>query len=66
MSVATVANWASNFIISLTFLGLVGLLGTNGVFFIYAVVGVFSLIFVWKFIPETKGLSLEEIAEKDE
>lgn len=66
MSVATVANWASNFIISLTFLGLVGLLGTNGVFFIYAIVGVFSLIFVWKFIPETKGLSLEEIAEKDQ
>lgn len=66
MSVATVANWASNFIISLTFLGLVGLLGTNGVFFIYAIVGVFSLIFIWKFIPETKGLSLEEIAEKDQ
>lgn len=66
MSVATVANWTSNFIISLTFLGLVGLLGTNGVFFIYAIVGVFSLIFVWKFIPETKGLSLEEIAEKDQ
>lgn len=66
MSVATVANWASNFIISLTFLGLVGLLGTNGVFFIYAIVGVFSLIFVWKFIPETKGLSLEEITENEQ
>lgn len=66
MSVATVANWASNFIISLTFLGLVGLLGTNGVFFIYAIVGVFSLIFIWKFIPETKGLSLEEITENEQ
>ena len=64
MSVATVANWTSNFVISLTFLGLVSLLGTNTVFFMYAIVGVISLIFVLKLVPETKGLSLEEITKK--
>ena len=66
MSAATVANWSSNFIISLTFLSLVSLFGTNGVFFIYALIGLLSLIFVWKFVPETKGLSLEAITEKIE
>ncbi|MDN6233460.1 MAG: MFS transporter, partial [Staphylococcus simulans] len=32
-----------------------------GVFLIFAVIGVFALFFVAKYLPETRGRSLEEI-----
>jgi SP family galactose:H+ symporter-like MFS transporter len=63
MSVATIANWAANFLITLTFLTLVGVLGRAGVFWLYAVVGLFAWFFVFRLVPETKGLTLEEIEE---
>jgi MFS transporter, SP family, galactose:H+ symporter len=59
--VGTMANWTSNFIISLTFLPLIDLLGRTGAFWAYAVVGVFTLWFCWKLVPETKGKELEQI-----
>ncbi|MCD8915666.1 sugar porter family MFS transporter [Staphylococcus simulans] len=36
-------------------------LPTQGVFLIFAVIGVFAAIFVTKYLPETRGRSLEEI-----
>ncbi|MDW5562178.1 MAG: sugar porter family MFS transporter [Methanomassiliicoccus sp.] len=63
MSVATVANWGANFIITLTFLHLVELLGQSGTFWLFAAIGVVSFIFAWRLTPETKGLSLERIEE---
>lgn len=30
-------------------------------YFIYGVMGLFAAIYVWKFIPETKGKTLEDI-----
>jgi sugar porter (SP) family MFS transporter len=59
--VGTMANWTSNFIISLTFLPLINLLGRTGAFWAYAVVGVFTLWFCWKLVPETKDRDLEHI-----
>jgi sugar porter (SP) family MFS transporter len=59
--VGTMANWTSNFIISLTFLPLINLLGRTGAFWAYAVVGVFTLWFCWKLVPETKDRDLEQI-----
>ena len=61
MSLATVTNWAANFIIAATFLSLVDLIGESGVFLLYAVVALFAWLFVFKLVPETKGLSLEQI-----
>ncbi|MBI3212162.1 MAG: sugar porter family MFS transporter, partial [Simkania negevensis] len=63
MGVATCANWASNFIITLTFLNLVELLGKANTFWLYAVVGMLGLLFIWKKVPETKAKSLEEIED---
>lgn len=63
MSVATVANWTANFLITLTFLTLAGALGRAGVFWLYALVGILAWFFVLRLVPETKGLTLEEIEE---
>ncbi|WP_332449797.1 sugar porter family MFS transporter [Methanoculleus sp.] len=63
MSVATIANWAANFLITLTFLTLAGVLGRVGVFWLYALVGIVAWFFVFRLVPETKGLTLEAIEE---
>lgn len=63
MSVATIANWAANFLITLTFLTLAGVLGRAGVFWLYALVGIVAWFFVFRLVPETKGLTLEAIEE---
>ena len=61
MSVASVGNWASNLLVSLTFLPLVGVIGRPFTFWLYAVVGVVAIVFVSFLVPETKGRSLEDI-----
>ncbi len=57
----TMANWTFNFIVSLTFLLLIEALGRAGAFWFYAAIGLLTLWFCWKFVPETKGKPLEEI-----
>jgi sugar porter (SP) family MFS transporter len=57
----TMANWTFNFIVSLTFLLLIEALGRAGAFWFYAAIGVVTLWFCWKYVPETKGKRLEEI-----
>ncbi|MBS1863728.1 MAG: sugar porter family MFS transporter [Actinobacteria bacterium] len=59
----TMANWTFNFIVSLTFLLLIEALGRAGAFWFYAAIGVLTLWFCWKLVPETKGKPLEEIEE---
>ena len=60
-AVGTMANWTFNFIVSLTFLVLIDELGQAGTFFFYAAIGLLTLWFCWKLVPETKGKHLEEI-----
>ncbi len=61
MSIATVANWGANFLVSYFFLQLVDALGRPGTFWLYAGMGVIAFAyFFWK-LPETKNRSLEEI-----
>jgi MFS transporter, SP family, galactose:H+ symporter len=62
-AVGTMANWLFNFIVSLTFLVLIDALGRTGAFWLYAAIGVVTLWFCWKYVPETKGKHLEEIEE---
>ncbi|MGI9048575.1 MAG: sugar porter family MFS transporter [Rubrobacteraceae bacterium] len=61
MSVASLANWGSNFIVALTFLLLINALGQTGTFWLYGVIGVVAWFFVYFLVPETKGRSLEAI-----
>jgi SP family galactose:H+ symporter-like MFS transporter len=66
MSLATVANWGFNLIVSATFLNLVGVFGSAGAFLVYAILTLVALAFVTLMVPETKGRTLEQIeAELD-
>jgi len=60
-SMATAANWGSNMIVAVTFLSLVELLGASGTFFIYSLISLLGLIFIYYLVPETKGVTLEQI-----
>jgi MFS family permease len=61
MSIATVALWAGYLLSTLTFLTLIQTLGRAGTFWLYSLLGVAAWIFAYFFVPETKGMSLEEI-----
>jgi SP family galactose:H+ symporter-like MFS transporter len=61
--VGTMNNWTFNFIVSLTFLPLIAVAGRSATFFIYAGICVFTVLFCWKFVPETKGKTLEEVED---
>jgi sugar porter (SP) family MFS transporter len=61
MSLATVANWAANFLVAVTFLSLVNLITQGGTFLLYAAIGVGAWIFTFRLVPETKGKTLEQI-----
>ncbi|KAL8399094.1 hypothetical protein RB596_007799 [Gaeumannomyces avenae] len=60
--VATGTNWLANFIIGLTFLPLMDVLGPSWTFIMYGAICTLGLFLVWKMYPETAGLSLEEAA----
>jgi MFS transporter, SP family, galactose:H+ symporter len=60
-SIATMANWLSNFLVSITFLSLLQKLGTVSTFLLYAVLSLAGLWFCFCLVPETKGVALEKI-----
>jgi sugar porter (SP) family MFS transporter len=62
MSVATLANWAANFAVSLVFLGMIQALGTTLTFVVYGLLCIATIAFTALFVPETKGRELESIA----
>jgi len=61
VSVATLALWVANFLVSYTFPVLLAKLDGGFTFLIYAVVNLLGFWFVCRFVPETKGKSLEEL-----
>ncbi|KAA9148501.1 sugar porter family MFS transporter [Microbacterium lushaniae] len=63
MGVSVFMLWVTNGFLSLYFLSLVDAVGITGTFFLFAVVGVLALLFVWRFIPETRGRTLEALEE---
>lgn len=61
MSLATVLNWAANFLVAGTFLSLIALISRQGTFFVFGALGILAILFfVWK-VPETKDKSLEQL-----
>lgn len=59
-SITTSMSWFFNMLISLTFLTLVRGITREGAFALYATFGVAGFIFLFFFLPETKGKNLEE------
>ena len=64
IAVATAFNWFSAFIVAQFFLSIVDAIGESTTFFIFAAFCVVTYVFVWRYVPETKGRSLEEIQER--
>ena len=61
MSVCTVSNFAFNFFVVGSFPVLLHRIGGAWTFWIFGIVSILCIIFVYFFVPETKGISLEEI-----
>ncbi|XWS12337.1 hypothetical protein CRYUN_Cryun37aG0081200 [Craigia yunnanensis] len=59
--IAATANWISNLIVAQSFLSLTEAIGTSWTFLIFGVISVVALLFVIIYVPETKGLPIEEI-----
>jgi MFS family permease len=60
-SVATAANWFWNVCVGLLFLPLAQAIGQGQTFWIFAAVCAFGLVFVARYVPETKGRSFAEV-----
>lgn len=54
-------NWISNLIVSLSFLSVAEAVGTGQTFLILACVAVAAFVFVIVLLPETQGLTFEEV-----
>lgn len=63
MGVVIMMNWGANLLVTLSFLPLMSSIGSTWIFLIYAFNCLFSLIFCYYFIPETKNVSLEVIEQ---
>ncbi len=60
-SIATCINWSSNWMVAITFLSLISWVGPGGAFFVYFILSLFAIVFVYIWVPETKGCTLEDI-----
>jgi MFS transporter, SP family, arabinose:H+ symporter len=63
MSIATTALWLVGYLGNQSFPLLQELLGSDGTFWIFSAGALLTIILVGRFIPETKGRSLEEITK---
>ena len=67
LAVAVAAQWISNYLVSWTFpmmdknSYLLETFNHGFAYWIYGIMGVLATILVWKFVPETKGKTLEEM-----
>jgi sugar porter (SP) family MFS transporter len=61
MAIATTALWIASFILTYTFPLLNKTLNASGTFWLYAFICAAGFIFIYRKLPETKGISLEKI-----
>ncbi|MEH7609441.1 sugar porter family MFS transporter [Priestia megaterium] len=64
MGVTVFCLWGINFLVGLTFHVLLASIGLSTTFFVFVVFGIGAILFVKKFLPETKGLTLEELEQR--
>ena len=67
MALAAATIWISNYLVSWTFpimdksTFLISLFNHGFSYWIYGFMGILAALFIWKFVPETKGKTLEEM-----
>jgi SP family xylose:H+ symportor-like MFS transporter len=60
VAIAVAAQWTANYLVSSTYPAMMEFSGAM-TYSIYGIMSVLSLLFVWKFVPETKGRTLEDM-----
>eukprot|EP01018_Ginkgo_biloba_P001609 Gb_04390 [translate_table: standard] len=60
-SLGVVVNRVASGIVAMTFLSVSSAITVAGTFFIFSVISVLCVVFIYSYIPETKGKTLEEI-----
>jgi predicted PurR-regulated permease PerM len=63
VAICTAVNWGSAFLVSQFFLSLVDGIGSAITFWLFASLSVVGWIWVYFYVPETKGQSLEQIQQ---
>ena len=63
MSIAAFSNWGTNTLAAYLFPWYVASFGMHTGFFTFGAICLVATLFFWKFVPETKGKSLEQIEE---
>lgn len=61
LAISGLAQWLSNFGITMTFPMLLAGIGLGGAYGLYAACAIVSILFILKFVHETKGKELEEM-----
>ncbi|HEX4791974.1 MAG TPA: sugar porter family MFS transporter [Actinospica sp.] len=61
MGLATIANWAADFVVTISFLTLLNAVSGVGTFLLFAFLTLAALIYFRIKVPETKGRSLQDI-----
>lgn len=69
MSIAVAGQWIANFLVSWTFpmldknQYLTDTFNHGVAYWLYGVMGLLAALFIWKFVPETKGKTLEQMEQ---
>lgn len=61
LAVSGLAQWSANFAITMTFPILLAGIGLGGAYGFYALCALLSIVFVMKFVHETRGIALEKM-----
>ncbi|MDZ7733618.1 MAG: sugar porter family MFS transporter [Acidimicrobiia bacterium] len=61
VALATAVNWGSAFLVSQFFLTMVDDISTAGAFWVFAGTTAIGMVWIWRRVPETKGLDLDDV-----
>ncbi|NGP43819.1 sugar porter family MFS transporter [Bacillaceae bacterium SIJ1] len=64
MGISIFCLWIANFFVGLLFPVSVDAYGLSNTFFFFVILGVFAILFVFKYLPETRNKTLEQIEEE--
>ncbi len=60
-SAGSLTHWVLDLIIASSVLTLINTITATGMFWLYGIFGIIGILFVLRFVPETKGRTLEEV-----